>query len=268
MAPRFRRYVALGDSSTEGLDDPDGAGGFRGWADRLAEHVARTSPELLYANLAVRGRSAGEIRASQLADAVVMRPDLATVVAGMNDLLRGDWSADRVAGEVATMVRALRAVGATVITFTIPDLTPRVRLAGALSLAERTAGLNHALRRVSAASGARLVDLAALPHATDPRLWADDRLHANPDGHARVAAALAQALGLPDADEAWAAPLPPRPPARRRAALAADVAWLARYVAPWALRRLRGKTLGDGRTAKRPHPTPVDDLRRDSERSR
>src|SRR6185436_10937152 len=34
---RIERYVAIGDSSTEGLDDPRSAGGFRGWADRLAE---------------------------------------------------------------------------------------------------------------------------------------------------------------------------------------------------------------------------------------
>jgi lysophospholipase L1-like esterase len=266
MAPRFACYVALGDSSTEGLDDPDGAGGYRGWADRFAERVAGHHPGLRYANLAIRGRAAGEIAAEQLPAAVAMRPDLATVVAGMNDLLRRDFDAARVAGHVGTMQRTLIDGGAVVLSFTLPDLAGRLRAGRAMTA--RTAALNAELRRVSAASGARLVDLAALPHATDPRLWADDRLHANPDGHARVAAALAQALGLPDADEAWAAPLPPRPPARRRAALAADVAWLARYVAPWALRRLRGKTLGDGRTAKRPHPTPVDDLRRDSERSR
>jgi len=256
-APRFRRYVALGDSSTEGLDDPDGAGGFRGWADRLAEHVARTSPELLYANLAVRGRSAGEIRASQLADAVVMRPDLATVVAGMNDLLRGDWSADRVAGEVATMVRALRAVGATVITFTIPDLTPRVRLAGALSLAERTAGLNHALRREAAEAGALLLDLAAFELSYDPRMWAVDRLHGNPAGHERIADELAVLLGLPGAASGLTQPLPPAPPRRRREVVVDDLRWVARFVAPWAWRRLRGRTLGDGRGPKRPALTPV-----------
>jgi lysophospholipase L1-like esterase len=267
MAPRFACYVALGDSSTEGLDDPDGAGGYRGWADRFAERVAGHHPGLRYANLAIRGRAAGEIAAEQLPAAVAMRPDLATVVAGMNDLLRRDFDAARVAGHVGTMQRTLidGGRGGALVHAAGPRRAP---CAPGASMTARTAALNAELRRVSAASGARLVDLAALPHATDPRLWADDRLHANPDGHARVAAALAQALGLPDADEAWAAPLPPRPPARRRAALAADVAWLARYVAPWALRRLRGKTLGDGRTAKRPHPTPVDDLRRDSERSR
>ena len=41
----FRSYVALGDSSTERLMDPDGAGGYRGWADRLAQHLADAQPE-------------------------------------------------------------------------------------------------------------------------------------------------------------------------------------------------------------------------------
>jgi lysophospholipase L1-like esterase len=42
--PRFERYVAIGDSTSEGLDegldDPYGAGGHRGWANRLAERLA------------------------------------------------------------------------------------------------------------------------------------------------------------------------------------------------------------------------------------
>ena len=60
---RFERYVALGDSSTEGLDDPDGRGGYRGWADRLAERIAAHQGGLAYANLGVRGRCAREVRA-------------------------------------------------------------------------------------------------------------------------------------------------------------------------------------------------------------
>src|ERR1700677_4151624 len=54
----FERYVAIGDSATEGLGDPVGPGGFRGWADRLAERLAKTNPTVQYANVAVRGRRA------------------------------------------------------------------------------------------------------------------------------------------------------------------------------------------------------------------
>src|SRR6188472_1524746 len=82
----FRRFVAIGDSSTEGLEDPDGQGGYRGWAERLAEHIADNQDEPLeYANLAIRGLRMQEIRTRQLDDALAMNPDLLTVFGGMND---------------------------------------------------------------------------------------------------------------------------------------------------------------------------------------
>src|SRR5258705_11869378 len=86
MATRFRRYVAIGDSSTEGLHDPDGSGGFRGWADRLAGHIATHQGGLEYANLAIRGRGTAQIRAEQVPVALAIEPDLGTGVAGLNNL--------------------------------------------------------------------------------------------------------------------------------------------------------------------------------------
>ena len=62
VARDWRRFVALGDSFTEGLMDEVGPDGrHRGWADRVAEALAaRASAEgadgIEYANLAVRGR--------------------------------------------------------------------------------------------------------------------------------------------------------------------------------------------------------------------
>ncbi|MER2137399.1 MAG: SGNH/GDSL hydrolase family protein, partial [Arthrobacter sp.] len=54
----FNRYVALGDSFTEGIGDPspESPGGHRGWADRLAEELAAGHDDFAYANLAIRGR--------------------------------------------------------------------------------------------------------------------------------------------------------------------------------------------------------------------
>ncbi len=251
----FHRYVALGDSSTEGLEDPDGDGGYRGWADRFAEHLAAVYPDLQYANLAVRGRSAGEIVETQLARAVAMQPDLATVVAGMNDLLRTGWDARRVAGQVGEMVGALRAIGATVVTFTIPDVSARMRLGRTLTA--KTAALNMELRRMAAQTGALLLDLDAYALAHDPRMWAADRIHGNPAGHARIGAALAHLVGLPGAEvDPLAETLPPEP-RRKRDLLVEDVAWAWRYLGPWAWRRLHGRTTGDGAAEKRPALAPV-----------
>jgi lysophospholipase L1-like esterase len=253
--PRFQRYVAIGDSSTEGLVDEDGAGGFRGWADRLAEHIDDAYPGLAYANLAVRGLSAGASCEAAISPALAMRPDLSTVVAGMNDLLRRNYDAARVAGQVGVMITALRQLGTTVVTFTIPDVSARMRMGRTLSA--RTDALNACLRKIATDTGALLLDLASYELAGDPRMWARDRIHGNAEGHARIGAELAYLVGLPTAAAgALSASLPPLPPRRLRD-LAADATWLASYVAPWALRRLRNRTTGHGRTAKRPQLAPV-----------
>lgn len=247
---RFERYVAIGDSSTEGLDDPDGSGGFRGWANRLAEQLAAHQGRLLYANLAVRGRRAAEVRHEQLEPAAAMRPDLATVFAGTNDVVRPRCDVEGVAAEIGAMQRRLVDAGATVLSFTLPDLAPVLPLARVLQA--RTLAFNDALRRASARSGAILVDFAAHSVASDPRLWSDDRFHANALGHARIADALANALGIRGPGASWAAPLPPAPVASAAARLAAELRWARRYLFPWLWRHARGRSSGDGRRAKQP----------------
>ncbi|MFC0506288.1 SGNH/GDSL hydrolase family protein [Micromonospora costi] len=252
----WKRYVAIGDSTTEGLDDPDGAGGYRGWADRFALAVARAQGGLEYANLAIRGRTTARIRAEQLPVALGLAPDLATVVAGMNDVLRPSFDVERVAADVAAMQRALVAQGATVLTFTLPDPVPVMPVARPLR--GRVLALNAALRAVTARTGATLLDLGAHAVASDPRLWSDDRLHANSAGHERIAAALAHTLGLPGTDDSWARPLVAAPRRRRPEVIRAELAWTRRHLLPWLARHLHGRSSGDERVAKRPVPLPVD----------
>jgi lysophospholipase L1-like esterase len=252
---RFGRYVALGDSSAEGLDDPDGLGGYRGWADRLAERISTTQGGLLYANLAIRGRRTREIVTEQLPAALAMRPDLATVFCGTNDVVARRFDLAAVAADLERLQGELVASGATVLTFTLPDLGPVLPLAR--RLAPRVAALNCAVREAAAKTGAVLVDVAAHPVASDPRLWGDDRLHANSAGHTRIAAALAHALALPEADGSWSSPLPPAPPRSRRELAAAEVAWLRRHFLPWVWRHLRGESSGAGRSPKRPALAPL-----------
>jgi lysophospholipase L1-like esterase len=251
----YRRYVALGDSQTEGLGDDDGAGGHRGWADRLAEHLARVDSELRYANLAVRGRLTARIRDEQLPAALALRPDLATVMAGMNDLIRPGFDAAGVAAALEEMFAALTAAGAHVVTVTFPDLgaiTPLAR-----PLVPRVLDLNARITDAAARHGVTLIDTYPLGFVTDPRMWSRDRLHASPLGHARIAAAVAHALGLPGSDDTWMTPLPALPAPSAWRAAATEARWLAAFAGPWIGRRLRGRSSGDGRTAKRPLLTPL-----------
>jgi len=249
VLPRFERYVALGDSSTEGLMDPDGRGGWRGWSERLAERIAVRQGGLLYANLAVRGLTTREIREQQLDRALAMRPDLATLFSGTNDVLQRRFDLAGFATDVLHMQRALRGAGATVLTFTLPDLAPLIPLARFLS--RRVSAMNEAVRTACAATGTRLVDFAAYPVATDARLWNEDRIHANAEGHARIADALAEAVGLAGSDGRWREPLAPR--ARDPWALTREARWVALHLLPWCAQSLVPR----GRDASHPGKRPL-----------
>jgi lysophospholipase L1-like esterase len=255
MAMRFERYVAIGDSTSEGLDDPDGNGGYRGWANRLAERIAARQGGLLYANLAIRGRTTRQIREQQLEPALAMRPDLSTVVAGTNDVLRQRFDVHGFENDLYAMQSALTGIGAKVLTFTLPDLAPVMPFARILGT--RVMRLNDAIRSSTARSGAILCDLAAHAVGSDPRLWSQDRLHANSVGHARIAEALAFHLGLPDTDNRWAEPLPALPKRTALDVVRAELAWGRNYLLPWLWRHLLGRSSGDGREPKRPQLAPL-----------
>ena len=244
----FQRYVAIGDSSTEGLDDPDGNGGYRGWANRLAERIAAAQGSLLYANLGVRGLRTRQIREWQLEPALAMRPDLATLFTGTNDAVSRRFDPASVEADLAFMQRALIAERATVLSFTLPDLSNLLPFGRWLS--PRVNALNDAIRGASRASGALLVDFAAYPVASDARLWSEDRFHANAVGHALISHALAHAIGVPGADDSWQRPFVDNRPREQPAGTAT---WLVRHFIPWAWRHSLGRSSGDGRIAKRPH---------------
>jgi lysophospholipase L1-like esterase len=251
----FERYVALGDSQTEGLMDGDPVRGYLGWADRLAARLAVANPSLRYANLAVRGQLAGQVRQGQLAAAVAMRPDLATVMAGVNDLLRRRFDPAEVGEHLDAMFEALTGVGARVLSVVFPD-PARLAPAGRL-LTGRARALNAVMRAAASRHGVVVADLTPYPVCTDPRLWSADRLHLSELGHTRLAAAAAHALGVPGSDLSWADSLAPQPrptPLRR---VGAELKWTAEFVGPWVLRRLRGRSSSDGRVPKRPELTPL-----------
>jgi lysophospholipase L1-like esterase len=251
----YSRYVALGDSQTEGLLDGDDTAGYRGWADRLAEELTRHNPDLSYANLAVRGLRARQVRDGQLAAALELRPDVATVVAGMNDIIRPKYDGDQVVSDLEDMFAALTGAGTKVATLTFPDIgkiMPAARV-----IAPRVLHFNATLRTLANRYNLALLD--AFPHAvcTDRRIWSADRIHANSTGHARIAGGMARALGLPGSDDSWAAPLPPPVAAPRWSSAFDEVRWGVTFLSPWLLRRIRRVSSADGRTAKRPDLAPL-----------
>ena len=179
-----------------------------------------------------------------------MQPDLVTIFSGTNEVIDRRFDDKALAADVEHIHETLMAQGATVLTFTLPDLTPVMPVARVIS--DRVRLLNDTLRAVATRTGATLVDMALYSVASDRRIWSDDRLHANSLGHERIAHALAFALGLPEADDTWREPLPAEPDLTRSALVLGEVRWGGRYLLPWVWRHLRGRSSGDGITAKRP----------------
>lgn len=249
----YKRYVAIGDSQTEGIGDGDDVRGYRGFADRLAARLAALNPELAYANLAIRGKLAGEVHAEQLAPALDLRPDLATVVAGLNDVLRPRFDLDAVTGHMEAMFASLTKAGATVGTVTYPNVAKIAPMAR--PLLPRVLALNARIREAAARHNVHVVETFNVDVTTDARIWSPDRLHASPMGHQRIADSMAHALGLPGADDSWTHPLPALPPPARLTVIRTELRWLSGFLGPWLGRRVRGLSSGTGRTAKRPELT-------------
>ena len=158
----FSRYVALGDSFTEGVGDPHptSPNGLRGWADHVAVALTQHNPDLRYANLAVRGRRMDEILADQLQTAVMLEPDLVIVYAGMNDLLLVRNDIDAMMARYADALKTLQQTGAHVLAFTAGDLgtVPLFR-----RLRGRAAVYNELLRAIGDDLGLQLSTSGASP---------------------------------------------------------------------------------------------------------
>ncbi len=100
------------------------------------------------------------------------------------------------------------------------------------------------------------MDLFGAPVLGDHRMWADDRLHLNTEGHRQIAEAVWQAIGLP-ATYDWREPLPPPVLPGWRSRRGADLRFARQHLAPWIGRRLTGRSSGDGRSPKRAELLPL-----------
>ena len=250
----FQRYVALGDSFTEGVGDPDPGrpNGLRGWADRVAEVLATRTDGFGYANLAIRGRKLDAILAEQLEPALALEPDLVTIYAGANDIMRPRVDLDALADRYDGALARLAGTGARLLVWTAFDpggsaIYRPVR--GRFSL------YNELVREIADRNGATVVDFWRIHAYRDWRYWDTDRMHMGPLGHQRMAMAVLDALEVPH--DLAVEDLPEAALPSRRDAWGQNAAWARESLAPWVLRRLTGRSSGDTVTARRPHVEPL-----------
>jgi lysophospholipase L1-like esterase len=251
----FHRYVALGDSFAEGVGDPDPSApnGLRGWTDRVAAVLATQTPDFGYANLAIRGRKLAGVIAEQIEPAVRLEPDLITIYAGANDIMRPKVDIDGLVQRYEEALGRLAATGTRLLVFTAFDPGGSAIYR---PLRGRFALYNEQVRWAADRHGATIVDFWRMREFRDWRYWDHDRLHLGPWGHQRMAIAVLDVLGVPhgvDQPE-----LPTEVVLGRTARYRENAAWTRTHFVPWIHRRLTGRSSGDLVSPKRPGLAPVD----------
>lgn len=255
----FLRYVAIGDSFTEGVGDPDPErpNGLRGWADRVAEVLAKQPGigpgEFGYANLGIRGRKMRQIIDQQIEPAVALAPDLITIYSGANDILRPKVDIDGLLADYDAAIARLASTGATVVMFTAydPGISALFR-----PVRGRMAIYNEGVREIADNHRALIADMWRMRDVPAWAIWDTDRMHLNSFGHSHIAIAVLDRLGI---DHGLLEPdLPARPELTSAEVRRQNVAWAKEHAAPWVHRRLTGRSSGDTVTAKRPTYGPID----------
>lgn len=253
----WRRFVALGDSFTEGLDDPEprSPGGYRGWTDRAAEELSVGVPDFAYANLAVRGQLLHEVVETQIGPALALHPDLVSIQAGGNDLLHPGADPDKLAELLEEAIVRLRMQRATVVIFAGPD-AGRSTVMG--QFRTKIAIFNENMRSIAEHHDAIIADLWAMTELHDSRMWGPDRLHPSSLGHHAIASMVLDTLNVPHALES----LMPKPlPAKSwREARVGEIQWARDYLVPYMLRGIRHQSATGGFGAKRPVPAPLQEV--------
>ncbi|MEV6739998.1 SGNH/GDSL hydrolase family protein [Streptomyces sp. NPDC051104] len=229
------RFVSLGDSLTEGVGDPVGDT-WRGWAALLADGLAPADSPAEFTNLAVSGAQTRDVLERQTPAALDLRPDVVSVVIGVNDTLRCTFDIHAVAARLDQVYAAFRAQGTVLLTACLPDPGTMLRLPGALArpLARRQRAVNTVVHALSERHGAVHLHAADGDWISDRAMWSADRLHPGERGHRQLAlrfhALLAEA-GLVTGATPSAEPEFPAP------GRSASLWWLATAGTGWVARR-------------------------------
>lgn len=233
----IRTVVALGDSFScgegVGLDiRPE-----QTWTAQLCAAL----PDTTLVNLSAAGARVRDVRRRQLPPALAARPQLATIMVGLNDTIRSGLDADKLTHDMRALVGELRDSGAIVLVarWHDPGLTLGAPLGWRRAYARRLAVVNNAIDAATgsgdlAGSYPLILDLACVPELAAPGAWAVDGVHPSPAGHRAIALSarlILEGIGVPDVavPPATRLPIPPGPSRVQR------TRWILSRGLPWLL---------------------------------
>jgi lysophospholipase L1-like esterase len=180
----WSRYLALGDSVTEGVGDDVGDLECRSWADWMVDGLRVTTPDLEYRNVSSAGATASTVLSAQIQEIERFGPDLVSLTVGANDARVPGWTASAFEAELTSILESAANVGAQVMTATYADVETTIKQAGGeirdswRLYFDRMHEVNAVIRKVGERFDARLVDMEST-EANDARYLSRDMTHPN-----------------------------------------------------------------------------------------
>ncbi|WP_263704723.1 SGNH/GDSL hydrolase family protein [Bacillus thuringiensis] len=182
----WKRFVAIGDSFTEGIGDEVEGIALKSWVDHFVQLCEK---DIECANFAKRGLVTEEIRLQQLEKALTFNPDLVSLIAGANDVLKGRWNHDAYKNDMEFMIDTLSKAGADIIIANLPDFTVRLPFASEKKqeIKEQLLEANEVIHSLSREYKLHHVDFWNHHVVNDNTLWSKDLIHPNSKGYVKVA---------------------------------------------------------------------------------
>lgn len=196
----WQRFVAIGDSFTEGIGDEVEGIALKSWVDHFVQLCVN---DIEYANFAKRGLVTREIRSQQLEKALTFNPDLVSLIAGANDVLKGRWNHYAYKEDMKCMIDTLSKTGADIMIANLPDFTVRLPFSTEKKqvLKEQLLEANEVILSLSREHKLHHIDFWNHQLVNDNTLWSKDFIHPNSKGYVKVAELIFSSLPVHDASK-------------------------------------------------------------------
>ncbi|PEX38459.1 lipase [Bacillus cereus] len=196
----WKRFIAIGDSFTEGIGDEVEGIALKSWVDHFVQLYVN---DIEYVNFAKRGLVTKEIRSQQLEKALAFKPDLVSLIAGANDVLKGRWNLQTYKNDMEFMIDKLSKTGADIMIANLPDFTVRLPFASEKKqvIKEQLLEANDVIRSLSKEYKLHHVDFWSHQLVNDNTLWSTDLIHPNSKGYVKVAELIFNSLPVHDSSK-------------------------------------------------------------------
>jgi acyl-CoA thioesterase I len=190
------RYLAIGDSLTQGVGAPDESTG--AFPVLLAEQWRADGCEVELQNVGVSGYTAGQILAEQVPQIESFQPNIITFQAGGNDIANG-IPIEEYRENVKAVLESATGSGARVYVLAMNEwFRSPVGVDYGEDLPAQSAAYDAVMIEEASAHGAEFVDLRELyKQQADQNQWVEDGIHPTPEAYQAWADKLSEEVPAP-----------------------------------------------------------------------